>query len=76
MSDNKNNNINCTYWLEWFLQFDQICKSNKVKLHCETRSQINVQFQFQKDTIWLIWESIFNEAKLRDKNNKIRKKIL
>lgn len=73
---NKNNNINCTYWLEWFLQFDQICKSNKVKLLCETRSQINVPFQFQKDTIWLIWESIFNEANLRDKNNKIRKKIL
>ena len=73
---NKNNNINCIYWVEWFLQFDQICKFNKIKLLCETRSQINVQFQFQKDSIWLIWDSIFNEANLREKNNKIRKKIL
>ena len=68
--------MQCTYWLEWFLQFDQICKNNKIKLLCETRSHINVDFQFQKDTIWLIWDAIFNENNNRDNYKKLKKKIL
>jgi len=72
---NKNNTINATYWLEWIIQFDNICRSNKIPILCETRSDIQVNFEYQKDCIWMIWEAIFNEIKER-KSYKILKKIL
>ena len=71
----KNNNISATYWVEWLLQFEQLCKSKKINLICETRQNMPVKFEFQKDSIWLIWETILNEVENR-KNKKILKRII
>lgn len=71
---NKNNTISSTYWLEWIIQFDTICRTNKIPLLCETRSNISVAFEYQKDCIWVIWEAIFNEIEER-KSNQILKRI-
>ena len=69
--------ISATYWLEWILQFDKICKSNKINLICETRSNYNVPFEGQKDVIWLIWDAIYNEIENQPINTqKILKKII
>jgi hypothetical protein len=72
---NKNNTISASYWLEWIIQFDAICRSNKIILVCETRTNMPVSFDYQKDCIWMIWEAIFNELEER-KGNKLIKKIL
>ncbi len=72
---NKNNTICSTYWLEWIIQFDTICRNNKIPLLCETRSNMPVSFEYQKDCIWIVWESIFNEIEER-KSNKILKRII
>ena len=72
----KNNNIDATYWVEWLLQFDNLCKSKKINLICETRSNMPVHFEYQKNIIWLIWESIFNEIENRKKHKKILKRII
>ena len=66
---NKNNTISSTYWLEWIIQFDTICRTNKIPLLCETRSNISVAFEYQKDCIWVIWEAIFNEIEVKIKSN-------
>jgi hypothetical protein len=73
---NKKNIMNASYWLEWLLQFDNICKNNKINLICETRENIPVAFEYQKDIIWLIWDAIFNEIEKREKDKKILKRIM
>ena len=72
---NKNNTITASYWLEWIIQFETICRSNKISLNCETRTHIPVSFEYQKDYIWMIWEAIFTESQERN-SSKIIKKIL
>ena len=69
---NKNNTISSTYWLEWIIQFDTICRTNKIPLLCETRSNISVAFEYQKDCIWIIWEILIHETR---KSNQILKRI-
>ena len=55
--------MNACYWIEWVIEFDYICKQKKQKCVCERRSGIPVDAKFQKDIIWLIWDSLILSAK-------------
>jgi hypothetical protein len=58
--------MSACYWIEWIIEFDNICKIKKQKCVCERRSQIQVEPKFQKEIIWLVWDILIYEAKQRE----------
>ena len=66
LSSDGKNNINACYWMEWIMEFEQVCKNRKEKINCEYRSFVNVETKFQKDIIWIIWDCLLNESKNRN----------
>lgn len=65
LSEECKNCINACYWIEWILEFENICKQKKDKITCERRSFANVDPKCQMDTVWLIWDVFLNEADKR-----------
>jgi len=69
--------IQACYWIEWLNEYENICKSKKIKCQCERRLFANVDNKFQMEIIWMIWDAILCESEKRDKNiNKIIKSLL
>ena len=66
--------VNACYWIEWVMEFENICKKRKEKCMCERRVFAPVQEKFQMDIIWLIWNAIIHETGKR--NNKMLSKII
>ena len=66
------NSVGACYWIEWILEFEQICKARKEKCACERRSSIDVDSARQMDIVWIIWDIII----LRAQQNKIIHKIV
>ena len=56
----------CCYWVGWLVQWEKRNKAQKRKFEIETRSVPDVNPKYGMDMIWLVWEVIFEEAKLRD----------
>ena len=50
------------YWVEWIIQYENICKQKKLICECERRSFVPVDSKMQMEIIWLIWEALINEA--------------
>lgn len=58
----KHKNINnACFWLEWTIDFTAMCKSKRQELKCERRPY-PVNPKYQKESIWLIWDLIFEEC--------------
>jgi len=67
ISEGKNIMFSC-FWFEWMMEFENICKLKKEKIQCERRNFVkNVYVKYQKDVIWLIWDVLQTEAKIRSK---------
>jgi hypothetical protein len=62
ISSSSQNVLSACYWLEWILEFEILCKKNAELCICETREFPAVQDKFKKDSIWMIWELLLNEA--------------
>ena len=65
VSEECKNCINACYWIEWILEFENICKQKKDKITCERRTFANVDPKCQMDTVWLLWDVFLNEADKR-----------
>ena len=50
------NMMNACYWIEWIVEFDQICKKRKEPCRCERRAQHPVEPKYQLDVIWIFWD--------------------
>jgi hypothetical protein len=74
ISDERSNMMTACYWIEWVIDFDLICKKRKEPSFCERRTGINVEPKFQRDIIWLIWDSLL--IYMERKNNPLGKKIM
>lgn len=74
ISNESKNVVSATYWLEWILDFESICKKQKDNCICERRTFAPVLDKYQMDCIWIIWEIILEESK--NINNPIIKKII
>lgn len=53
------------YWIEWVIEFDLICKKRKSSCFCERRKEMRTENKYQKDIIWLIWDSIMYYGKTK-----------
>ena len=58
ISNDSKSTIDACYWIEWIIEFDAICKKRKQDCFCEKRTDIHVENKFQKDIIWILWETI------------------
>ena len=58
--------MSACYWIEWIIEFENICKIKKQKCICERRTQIQVEPKLQKEIIWLVWDMLIYEAKQRE----------
>ena len=67
--DEKDNLLECCYWIEWIIEYDQLCKRNKNQLKAESRSFAPIKYQ--TDTIWIIWELFLSKTK-----NDLQKKCI
>jgi hypothetical protein len=54
----KRNTVNACYWVEWVIEFDLICRKRHESCLCEKRSALPVENKYQRDIIWLIWDSL------------------
>lgn len=47
------------YWVEWIIAFDNVCKKRKQHCIAANRENIPVEFKYQKEIIWIIWDALF-----------------
>jgi len=67
ISNENQNAIDACYWIEWFIEFEIICKNKKEKIFCERRNFKQIEPASQKDIIFIIWDLFFYEAEKRGK---------
>jgi hypothetical protein len=48
------------YWIEWLVEFDNVCKKRKEPTYCERRPFVKVENKFSKDIIWMLWEALLD----------------
>lgn len=65
LSEEGKNSVNACYWMEWIIEFENICKQKKEKFNCERREFANVDPKCQMDIIWIIWDIFLEEATKR-----------
>ena len=63
LSEEGKNCVSACYWMEWIIEFENICKQRKEKFNCERRVFANVDDKCQMDIIWIIWDIFLTEAK-------------
>lgn len=67
ISSASKNALSACYWLEWILEFQNICKTKKEKCVCERRVFAPVDEKYQMDPIWILWDLILHESIQQDK---------
>ena len=73
ISEDNKNIMSACYWIEWIIEFENVCKIKKVKCKCERRVNIRVDSKFQMEIIWMIWDIFLMES---HKRTKIFQKII
>lgn len=66
LSETGKNCINACYWMEWIMEFENICKQKKEIFKCERREFADVDPKCQMDIIWIIWDIFLEEAAKRN----------
>lgn len=74
MSGDSRNSLEACYWVEWILEFENLCKKKKEICLCECRSFVTVDDKFQKEPVWIIWDILFHVAN-DDTNKTTNKKV-
>ena len=56
------------YWINWILTWEKHHKKNKKHWNISERDVPNIKQKYKCDVIWVIWNTILEETKLRDSN--------
>ena len=77
VSKESRSSLDACYWLEWILEFENLCKKRKDICICERRSFVMVDEKCVKEPIWMIWDVLFkaNNERKSEITNKILKSI-
>ena len=59
ISKDRQNMMGASYWIEWTIDFEAVCKKRKTNVICEVRPFVTVEKKFRRDTIWMLWDAIF-----------------
>ena len=59
------NSLMACYWCEWIIEYEFICKKKKMKCVCERRAFMDVDNKYQMSIVWILWEILLFECKLR-----------
>jgi hypothetical protein len=65
LAEDGKNCVSACYWMEWIMEFENICKQKKEKFKCERRGFANVESKCQMDIIWIVWDIFIEESKKR-----------
>ena len=56
------NIVDACFWIEWIIEYETICKQDKRKLECSSRENTKIDAKYTKDSIWMVWELLFNTS--------------
>ena len=73
LSSESKNVMNACYWVEWIMEFENVCKARKDKFKCERRTNMPVESKYQMDIVWIIWDIFLKESQ---KKQPLVKKIV
>jgi len=68
------NMMSACYWIEWAIEFEQICKTRKEPCRCEKRGEVPVEAKYQRDIIWMFWDALLHYSK--ERHNPLIDKVL
>ena len=68
------NGISACYWVEWVIEFEQLCKKRKEPCLAVRRTFAPVLEKYQTDPIWIVWDVLLYEATSR--NNVLLSKVM
>lgn len=66
LSRDSHNSRKACYWVEWIIDFSNLCVKEKKECRCERREDMPVVNKFQFDPIWLIWELLLYYSKSKN----------
>ena len=58
ISAERRNMAAACYWIEWIIEFDNICKKRKEPVYCDKRAEYSVESKLQRDMIWIVWDTL------------------
>ena len=67
----KKNLLRCCYWIEWLIDYDNICRKSKSEIKTDIRDFVRVQDKYKTDCIWLVWELLLSNVKKSEPRKKI-----
>ena len=74
ISSKSKNVVNACYWVEWIIEYENICKNRKEKCLCARRAFKSINSKYQLEPIWMIWDTLLKQCYLC--NNPVIKKII
>jgi hypothetical protein len=61
------------YWIEWILEFETYCKKRGDNSLCFRRKHVPVHSSYQKDVIWIVWDTLKHSVTKHNKGAFIEK---
>ena len=60
------NMVHACFWLQWIIEFEAMCRKQKRPCLGDTRENIPVEYKYQKEIIWIIWDALLDQCKTDD----------
>jgi len=60
ISPDSKNMLSACYWIEWMVEFDNVCKKRKEAVYCQRRSFVNTEKKYTRDIIWVLWDGLLH----------------
>ena len=64
----------CCYWILWLFRWESLHKKKKKHWNIDEREVIDVPKKYRSNIVWILWEIIYEEVKLR-KNKQMNQQI-